>query len=100
MSNMNQPGGGIFTALVEVFCDVSTMVSNARLRRLARRAECAGEGFAELDERIARERHRAWLEAVERQARENRWAGDATEAQARAALSGKRRNPLDQRKFR
>jgi hypothetical protein len=100
MSNINQPGAGIFTAVVDVFCDVATSAQNARLRRLARRAERAGEDLAELEAQLARERHRAWLEAVERQARVNRWAGDATEAQARAALSGKRPNPLDQRKFR
>ena len=100
MSATNQPGAGIFTALAEALVDMSTMARNARLRRLARRAERAGEGLASLDERLARERHQAWLAAVERQARENRWAGDATEAQARAALSGKRPNPLDQRKFR
>jgi hypothetical protein len=119
MSNINQPGAGIFTLIAEVIGDVATMSRNARLRRLARRADRAGDDLAELEQELARERHRAWLAAVERQARENRWAGEynsvrkrvclpapftpissATEAQARAALSGKRRNPLDQRKFR
>src|SRR6516165_7818001 len=100
MSAMNQPGAGILTALAEVLVDATTMARNARMRRLARRAERASEGLAALDEQLARERHRAWLAAVERQARENRWAEDATEAQARAALSGKRPNPLDERKFR
>jgi len=98
--SVNQPGAGILTALAEVLVDATTMARNARMRRLARRAERASEGLAALDEQLARERHRAWLAAVERQARENRWAEDATEAQARAALSGKRPNPLDRRKFR
>jgi hypothetical protein len=100
MSMMNQPGAGAFTALCEVFGEVMTSAHNARARRLARRVERAGEDLGLLEEEIARERHRAWLAAVERQARENRWAGDATEAQARAALSGKRPNPIDERKFR
>ena len=43
MSNMNQPGAGIFTALVEILGDTVTMASNARLRRLARRTERIGE---------------------------------------------------------
>jgi hypothetical protein len=96
----NQPGTGFLTALAEGLIDMRTKSRNARLRNLTRRLERAGEGLAELEELLARERHRRWLAEVERQARENRWAGDATEAQARAALSGKRPNPLDQRKFR
>ena len=100
MSMMNQPGAGPLTTLCEVLGDVATMSSNARAKRLARRVERMSEDLGAVEEEIARQRHRAWLAAVERQARENRWAGDATEAQARAALSGKRPNPLDRRKFR
>jgi hypothetical protein len=102
---MDRPGAGVFTAITETLCDVVTMSRNTRQRRLLRRAERIGDDvarleddLARLEEQLARERHRAWLAAVERQSREIQ-AGPASEAQARAALSGKRRNPLDERKF-
>jgi hypothetical protein len=99
MSLMDQPGAGIFTALAEVFCDTVDMARNGSLNRQLKRAAREAERENRRAEERAEKRHRAWLAAVERQAAE-RQAGDATEAQARAALSGKRRNPLDHRKFR
>jgi hypothetical protein len=100
MGLMDQPGAGLFSLIADVFIDVGTAASNASLKRRAKRALRAAELENRLAEERARAQRRAWLAAVKRQARENRWAGDASEAEARAALAGKRPNPLDQRKFR
>jgi hypothetical protein len=86
--------------LGSIIADVVTMSRNAALKRRERRAARIAEEQARLEEERARRRRRAWLAAVERQARETRWAGNASEAEAHAALAGRRRNPLDRRRFR
>jgi len=93
------PQAGIFSILGGVIVDAITISRNASLNRQARRAARAAEDEARREEQRARERRRRWLAAVESQMSRGD-AGDATEAQARAALSGGRRNPLDERKFR
>jgi hypothetical protein len=95
----NDPQAGILTILGGVVADVVTLSRNGSLDRQARRAARAAEQEARLEERRARERRRRWVAAVEQQMSRGD-AGDATETQARAALSGRRRNPLDERKFR
>src|ERR1700758_5545057 len=91
--------GGLFSAFGELVGYALTRGGNGSLKRQLKRAMREAERENRLAEERAEKRHRAWLAAVGRQAAE-RQAGDATEAQARAALSGKRRNPLDHRKFR
>jgi hypothetical protein len=87
---------GPLTILAEA---IVTATQGASLSWQARRLARAAELQARIEERRARERRRRWREVVEKQMSRGD-AGDATEAQARAALSGKRPNPLDQRKFR
>jgi hypothetical protein len=99
MGVMDRPGAGPVAFLADVIGDVFMIARNASLNRDLKRAAREAERENRRAEERGRKRHRAWLAAVERQAAE-RWAGDATEAQARAALSGKRPNPLDKRKFR
>src|SRR5580704_14254503 len=97
----NAPGAGPHTLLAQLVADIVTTSQNAWRNGQARSAVRAAEHEARLAEARARERRRAWLAAVQRQAAQ-RVAGDASEAETRAVLGGHggRRNPLDDRKFR
>jgi hypothetical protein len=90
-----EPQGGPLTFLAELVIDAINLARSSGNTRAAKAAERENRRAEE----ESRRRRRAQLAAVQRQAA-RRSAGNASEAEAHAALAGKRRNLLEGRRFR